>query len=78
MGARSCNRAVIAVLESLLAEAYAGQLTGILAVFRGCDGSYGESCVTDDLGDMIVEARSSIIRAQTEFDTPDPAEPRAH
>lgn len=72
---RQPNADVVALLERWLASAYRGDLRDIIVLGRFADGEYvDEWDVGDNLGDMVVELRSTVIRAQTQADEPEPVE----
>jgi hypothetical protein len=69
------NPDVVALLERWMAAAYRGDLRDIVLLGRFADGEYlDEWDVGDNMPDMIVELRSTVIRAQTQADEPEPAE----
>lgn len=68
------NMAVVALLESLLDAARSGELQEVFAVFKCCDDSFDSCFDTDDLGDMLLQVRTEIIRAQSVTGTVDTVE----
>lgn len=71
MPRRPRNPDVIALLEHWLALAEAGDLQGVLAVGLLRDGEYTEDWVVDDLADMVLEVRGTVIRATCDIERPD-------
>lgn len=61
------NRAVIALLESLLADALAGDIKGdIFIVFRDSEGEFTHAYDTDDLDDLLHQVQTERMTARIE------------
>lgn len=52
------------LLDALAADARSGEITDVFIVIRACDGSYDSCFKTDDLGDLLLQVRTEVIRAQ--------------
>lgn len=57
-------RELAEMLESLAEDARSGELTDVFVVFAACDGSHGHLHHTTDLGDLLLQVRTEVIRAQ--------------
>lgn len=77
MARRKVNHATVALLETLLGFAKAGDLTSVFAVYLCRDGSYDSAFETDDLGDLLLQVRTEVIRAQFPVDAVEQAADRA-
>ena len=61
---------VVELLEDMLAEARAGELTGLFAVYTTPDGAHGGAWATDDLNDLLFHVRTEAIGARVEVACP--------
>lgn len=69
------NRELVGMLESLLDAARSGEIDGMFAVLHApADDSYDSCYSTDDMGDMLVQVRTEVIRAQLPVDVIEQAE----
>lgn len=73
---RKVNPFVVALLESLLGQAREGNLDAAFVVFRAHGGDYDYIAETNDIDDMILEVRTSVIRAQMDNGCAPPKKPR--
>lgn len=62
------------MLDELLADARSGELTAAFIVYQRDDESYDACYHTEDLGDLLLQVRTEVIRAQV--DAAAPADPR--
>jgi hypothetical protein len=65
-------RFVIALLEALFGQAQGGEITGVFIVYRRDNGEYDYVMESDDPDDMILEVRTSVIRAVQDNKCPEP------
>jgi len=67
------NRAVIALLESLLADALAGDIKGdVFIVFRDSEGEFTHAYETDDLDDLLFQVGTEHMSARIDAMRRDP------
>ena len=60
---RACPE-LVALLGELHEAAKAGDITDIFIVLRDHDGEHDSCYQTNDLGDMLLQVRTEVIRAQ--------------
>lgn len=68
------NAAVVAMLKELHAAARDGDITDLFVVLRDGDGEYQSCFQTDDLGDLLLQVRTEVIRAQVPVDAVEAAD----
>lgn len=55
---------LVAMLEEMLDAARSGELTAAFIVYQRYDESYDACYHTEDLGDMLLQVRTEVIRTQ--------------
>jgi hypothetical protein len=60
---RPC-RELVALLEAMLDSARAGDLREFFAVVRYDNGEFDAGYITSDLGDLLLQVRTEVIKAQ--------------
>jgi hypothetical protein len=58
------NKALVAILEEMLDAARSGELAAAFIVYQRADGTHDACYETDDLGDLLLQVRTEVIRAQ--------------
>lgn len=66
------------MLEELLDAARSGELTAAFIVYQRDDDSYDACYQTEDLGDLLLQVRTEVIRAQTMNDAVEQAVETRH
>lgn len=66
------------MLEELLDAARSGELTAAFIVYQRDDESYDACYETEDLGDLLLQVRTEVIRAQTMNDAVEQAAETRH
>jgi len=67
------NAELVGLLEAMLETARSGELQELFGVVRYDNGEYDAEYTTGDLGHMLAQVRTEVIRAQ--IDAAEPAEP---
>ena len=60
------NHEIVDAFVSLAEDAADGKITDYFVLIRDPDGEYDSLFFADDLGDMILQLRTEVIRAQAE------------
>jgi len=58
------NAELVRLLESMLETARSGELRELFGVVRYDNGEFDAGYITSDLGDLLLQVRTEVIRAQ--------------